>query len=71
MKSALSTSSSNENLVLASYEVSELVAETGYPRTICKKANISCTENYYIPCLWKETRKSVEFAVSIQQYSEA
>jgi hypothetical protein len=37
MKSALSTSSSNENLVLALYEVSELIAETGYPRTLCEK----------------------------------
>jgi hypothetical protein len=37
MKKALPTSSSNENLVLASYEVSKLIAETGYPHTICEK----------------------------------
>jgi hypothetical protein len=70
MKSALSKSSSNKNLVLASYEVSKLIAETGYPHTICEKVNTSCTENYYIVCLWKKARKSVEFVVSVQQYSE-
>jgi hypothetical protein len=37
MKIALCTSSSNENLVLVSYEVSKLTAETGYPHTICEK----------------------------------
>jgi hypothetical protein len=37
MKSALSTSYSNENWVLALYEVSKLIAETGYPHTICEK----------------------------------
>jgi hypothetical protein len=37
MKSAFYTSSSNENLVFASYEVSKLIAETGYPHTICEK----------------------------------
>jgi hypothetical protein len=34
------------------------------------KVNTSCTENYYIPCLWKEIKKSLEFAVSIHQYSK-
>jgi hypothetical protein len=37
MKSAVSKSSSYENLVLASYEVSKLIAETGYQHTICEK----------------------------------
>jgi hypothetical protein len=60
IKSALPTSYSNENLVLASYEVSKLIAETGYPHTICEKL--------IFPAL--KARKSVEFPVSIQQYSE-
>jgi hypothetical protein len=51
MKSALSMSSYNENVVLASYEVSKLIADTGYPHTICEKLILPALK---IPCLWKK-----------------
>jgi hypothetical protein len=56
-------------LVLVSYEVSKLIAETGYRIRFVISKNF-CTENYYIPCFWKKARKSVEFAVSVQKYNE-
>ncbi|CAI6355369.1 unnamed protein product [Macrosiphum euphorbiae] len=61
MTSMFSLSPQTENLVLASYEISKLIAETGYPHTIGEKLILPAMKIISSRICEKKTGKTSKF----------